>query len=320
MRLSPENRSKTLIEALPYIQKFRGQTFVIKYGGAAMEEETNVENFLRDVVFLEAVGINPVLVHGGGKAITARMLAAGITARFVNGLRITNSAAISIVESTLDKEINPQIVNSIRAFGGRAVGISGKSVFLAQPLPPQTDDHGKIVNIGFVGEAASIRDYQVRQALTQEIIPVISPIGATADGQPLNINADSAAAALAASLQASKLIYASDVPGIMRDRQKHDSIIPTILLSEIENLIKSAVVSSGMIPKVRSAAMALQSGVQKVHLIGGHIPHALLLEIFSDQGIGSEIILDNTSLSPTFPSPHSQPPTQPENLQSFPDR
>jgi acetylglutamate kinase len=288
--LTPEARSESLIEALPYIQEFRSHTFVIKYGGAAMEDEHIVEKFLRDVVFLEAVGINPVLVHGGGKAITARMREAGLKAQFVNGLRVTDGAAIQIVEETLDREINPSIVRSIQNFGGSALGLSGKTVFQARKLPPQLVDDSGLVDIGFVGEAAALNAGEIREAIHQEIVPVISPIGATPEGTVLNINADVAAAALAAELQATKLIFVSDVPGIMRDPEDPSSLIPSVTASQIESLIKQKVIAGGMIPKVESAAGALAKGVEKIHLIGGHTPHCLLLEIFTNAGIGSEIL------------------------------
>ena len=288
--LTPEARSESLIEALPYIQEFRGQTFVIKYGGAAMEDEQIVEKFLRDVVFLEAVGINPVLVHGGGKAITARMREAGLKAQFINGLRVTDEAAIRIVESTLDGVINPEIVKTITDFHGRAIGLSGKDVFVARKLPEQKLEGGGTMDIGFVGEAASMRTAAIVKAIGQEVVPVISPIGATEDGTVLNINADVAAAALAGELKASKLIFVSDVPGIMRDPESPDSLIPTVTAAQAESLIKSKVIAGGMIPKVKSAVAALGNGVQKIHLIGGHIQHCLLLEIFTNAGIGSEIV------------------------------
>lgn len=287
--LSPEARSETLIEALPFIQKFRGQTFVIKYGGAAMEEEQIVERFLRDVVFLEAVGINPVLVHGGGKAITARMREAGLKAQFVNGLRVTDAQSIKIVEQTLDGVINPHIVDVINQYGGKAKGFSGKDVFVAKKMRPQRIDSGEEIDIGFVGEAAKINPKAVSDCIHQEIVPVISPIGADASGVVLNINADIAAAALATALQAAKLIYVSDVPGIMRDPSEKDSLIPSIHASQIETLIKQKVIDGGMIPKVQSAAGALSNGVGKVHMIGGHIQHCLLLEIFTSDGIGTEL-------------------------------
>ena len=288
--MTPEARTESLIEALPYIQEFRGQTFVIKYGGAAMEDEEIVDEFLRDVVFLEAVGINPVVVHGGGKAITARMREAGLKAQFVNGLRITDATAIRIVEGTLDGEINPAIVRTIRAFGGRAIGLSGKSVFLARQLPPQAAEDGRMLDIGFVGEALAMKVEAIREAIANEIVPVISPIGATEDGVVLNINADVAAAALAAELQATKLIFVSDVPGIMRDPEEKNSLIPSLTVKQTESLIKQKVIGGGMIPKVRSAEAALRKGVKKTHLIGGHVHHGLLLEIFTNAGIGSEIV------------------------------
>jgi acetylglutamate kinase len=288
--LTPEARSESLIEALPYIQEFRGQTFVIKYGGAAMEDDQIVEKFLRDVVFLEAVGINPVLVHGGGKAITARMREAGLKAQFVNGLRVTDGVAIRIVEDTLDGEINPSIVRTLQDFGGRAIGLSGKTVFQARRLPPQADEAGGLVEIGFVGEAARMNAKEIKAAIRKEIVPVISPIGATEDGTVLNINADVAAAALAAELQATKLIFVSDVPGIMRDQEDKTSLIPSVTASQVETLIKQKVIAGGMIPKVQSASAALGKGVGKIHLIGGQIQHCLLLEIFTNAGIGTEIL------------------------------
>ena len=281
--------AESLIEALPYIQKFRGQTFVIKYGGAAMEDGQIVERFLRDVVFLEAVGINPVLVHGGGKAITARMRDAGQKARFVNGLRATDAQAIMIVEKTLDREINPSIVENIIKYGGKAQGFSGRNVFVATRLGPQRLESGEEVDIGFVGEATHIHINEVRAAINREIVPVISPIGAEESGIVLNINADIAAAALASSLQASKLIYVSDVPGIMRNPAEKDSLIPSVSSEQIDQLIKQKVIDGGMIPKVQSATAALKNGVEKIHLIGGQTLHCLLLEIFTDSGIGTEI-------------------------------
>ncbi|CAN5818869.1 acetylglutamate kinase [soil metagenome] len=255
-----------------------------------MEEDQIVERFLRDIVFLEAVGINPVLVHGGGKAITSRMRDAGLKAQFVNGLRVTDKDSIKIVEETLDLEINPKIVETLLRFGGKAVGYSGKAIFSAKKLGLQRLDSGEQVDIGFVGAAAHINAKAVRAAIRQEIVPVISPIGADDSGTVLNINADVAAAALAASLKASKLIYVSDVPGIMRDPSAKDSLIPTVRSADVEVLIKEKVVDGGMIPKVQSAIEALRNGVGKIHMIGGHIHHCLLLEIFTNAGIGTEII------------------------------
>ena len=288
--MSPEARSEALIEALPYIQHYRGHTFVIKYGGSAMEDELIVDKFLRDVVFLEAVGINPVLVHGGGKAITAKMKAAGLAARFIDGLRATNETAIHIVEEALDRDINPAIVQKIHEFGGRARGFSGKNVFVARKLERQTVIDGETIDIGFVGEAEGVNADAVGEAVHAEIVPVISPIGSTRDGVVLNINADIAAASLAAELKASKLIYVTDVAGIMRDPAQRDSLISSVTIEQVESLIRQKVIAGGMIPKVRSATNALQAGVEKIHMIGGQIQHCLLLEIFTDAGIGTEIV------------------------------
>lgn len=286
---SCHDRAEALIEALPFIQKYRGHTFVIKYGGSAMDDEDVVERLLRDIVFLEAVGINPALIHGGGKAISDRMRAAGLKARFVNGLRVTDAQAIGIVESVLDTEIRPRITATIASFGGKARGISGKSVFSAERLPPQRDGKSE-VDLGFVGSVTGVCSAEVEAAVADEIVPVISPIAQGPDGTVYNVNADIAAGALAAALRATKLIYLSDVPGIMRDPKRSDSLIPTVNRDSIRTLIEDEIIEGGMIPKVQSALNALAAGVQKVHFIDGRLPHALLMEIFTQDGIGTEII------------------------------
>jgi acetylglutamate kinase len=255
-----------------------------------MEDERIVEKFLRDVVFLEAVGINPVLVHGGGKAITEKMKRAGLQARFIDGLRVTDGNAIRLVEEALDKEINPSIVSTINEFGGRARGLSGKDVFIARQLDREIVENGEKISIGFVGEAEGVSTDAIHEMLATETVPVISPIGATRDGVVLNINADIAAASLAAELRASKFIYVTDVRGIMRDPSQPDSLISSVTLAEVDELIQQKVIAGVMIPKVRSATDALRKGVGKIHMIGGHIQHCLLLEIFTNAGIGTEIV------------------------------
>ena len=284
-------RAEALIEALPYIQQYRGKTVVIKYGGSAMEDEHMVERMLRDVVFLEAVGINPVVIHGGGKAITTRMRDAGLKAQFVNGLRVTNEKAIQIVEDVLDNEINPKIVATLNEFGGKAVGISGKKVIKAEKLPPQSEGKSGAVDLGFVGEVDGLNLAEVQQALAEEKTPVISPIAQDANGVSLNVNADIAAGAIAGALKASKLIYLSDVLGIMRDPREKDSLIPSVTTEMVETLIEDEVIEGGMIPKVLSAVEALKQGVAKVHFIDGRIPHSVLLEIFTNSGVGTEIVI-----------------------------
>lgn len=282
-------KPEALLEALPFIQRFRGQTFVIKYGGSAMEDDHLIERLLRDVVFLEAVGINPVLVHGGGKAITQRMREAGHAPRFVHGLRVTDESAIRIVEEVLDGVIRPRIVEAMRDFGGRAEGFSGRDVFIAKRLPPQTDGKN-MVDVGFVGEVVSLNLEQVREAVEREVVPVISPIAQTDEGIILNVNADVAAGAMAGALKASKMIYVSDVMGVMRDVKDPNSLIPTVHCEQVKQLIEDEIIEGGMIPKVQSAVSALSQGVAKVHLIDGRIPHALLLEIFTVNGIGTEVV------------------------------
>ncbi len=288
--LSPLARTESLIEALPYIQRFRGQTFVIKYGGSAMEDDQQVDRLLRDVVFMEAVGINPVVVHGGGKAISAKMREAGISPEFVNGLRVTDEASVRIVEDILDGVINPEIVATIARHGGNATGLSGKHTFAATRLQPVEVERGKVIDIGFVGSATTVRAADVRSAIAAERVPVISPIGADASGVVLNINADVAAAALATELGAEKLIFVSDVPGIMRDRERKDSLIPSVTIEQARALMKEKIIAGGMIPKVESAVRALESGVGKVHFVGGAVHHCLLLEIFTNAGVGTEIV------------------------------
>jgi len=290
MAQSPIQRAEALIEALPYIQRFRGQLFVIKYGGSAMEDEGIVERFLRDVVFLEAVGINPVLIHGGGKTITHRMREAGLKPQFVNGLRVTDAQSIEIVEDVLDHRINPAIVQTLKGFGGRAVGLHGKDVLIGKKLPLQTEGKVTGIDLGFVGEVLDVRIEPIHEAVAAETVPVISPLARDPEGRVLNINADIAAGTLAGRLQASKFIYLSDVPGIMRDPTNKESLIPSVTREEIDQLREDEIITGGMIPKVESALHALSEGVKKVHFIDGRTPHSLLLEIFTNAGVGTEIV------------------------------
>lgn len=287
---TPAQRAEVLIEALPFIQKFRGKLFVIKYGGAAMEDDHVVDRFLRDVVFLEAVGINPVLIHGGGKAITARMREAGLKPRFVNGLRVTDEQSIRIVEDVLDHQINPGIAETINGFGGRAVGIHGKTVLIGKKLPPQTEGKETNIDLGYVGEVVDLNLEPIQAVVDAETVPVISPLARDAEGNVLNINADIAAGTLAGRLKAEKFIYLSDVPGIMRDPTLRESLIPSVSREEIEKLREDEIITGGMIPKVESAMHALSQGVKKVHFIDGRTPHSMLLEIFTNAGIGTEIV------------------------------
>ncbi len=289
MSLNAHDRAEALIEALPYMQKFRGELFVIKYGGSAMDDEHAVDRLLKDVVFLEAVGINPVVIHGGGKAITERMRQAGQKARFVNGLRCTDREAIGIVEDVLDHAINPDIAKRINHFGGAAEGVHGKSVLVGRKLPLQREG-AEDVDLGFVGEVVDVKLEGLLDLVAREVVPVISPLARDESGVVYNINADIAAGSIAGRMKAAKMIYVSDVPGLMRDPSDKSSLIPSVTRSQIENLVEDGVITGGMLPKVESAVNALRQGVKKVHFIDGRMPHALLLEVFSNQGIGTEIV------------------------------
>jgi len=283
-------KASVLIEALPYMQNFRGQTFLIKVGGSAMENPELVRNLMRDIVFLEVVGINPVIVHGGGKAISAAMEDEGLEPVWVSGLRVTDAAAIEVVERMLSEVINPHLVRLLEKNGGRSVGLAGTEVFSGRRLKGRGED-GSEVDLGFVGEVTDCRLERIRECIAGETVPVVSPLASEeSSGQPLNVNADSAAAALACRLQVAKLIYLSDVLGVMHDMNDAESLVHSISHAGIEGLIADKVIVGGMIPKVRSALEALDAGVGKVHLIDGRIPHSLLLEIFTNVGIGTEIL------------------------------
>jgi acetylglutamate kinase len=286
--MDPIEKANSLIEALPYLQAFRGKTFLIKMGGSAMEDPELVAKVMRDIVFLEVAGINPIVVHGGGKAISAAMEAAGLEAKFVGGFRVTTDEAIEIVARVLSEEINPGLVRMIREFGGKAVGIPGNDVFLGEKIKG-TDADGKRVDIGRVGEVVGCQLAHMDAAHNAGIVPVISPLAAElATGRPLNINADLAAAALAKELRVAKLVYLSDVPGLLSDPKDPSK---SVTRREADALIADGTISGGMIPKIRSAVDALNAGVRKVHFVDGRLPHALLLEIFTDGGVGTEVVM-----------------------------
>ena len=282
-------KADALLEALPYFQQFRGRTVVVKYGGAAMENPDLVESVLRDIVFLEAVGINPVVVHGGGKAITAAMKQANLTARFVDGLRVTDAASIHIIDHVLNEVIGPSLAKKIVELGGKAQVLSGKQVLTAEKGAPHFDAAGTKVDMGFIGEIVAVNVAPVQKLVDAEIVPIISPLGRGRDGQVYNINADIAAAKIAQALKAHKIIYLSDVNGVRRDPKDETSLISTLTPTQIQSLKQQGVIASGMIPKVDSALEALSGGVAKVHFLDGKQAHSLLLELFTDAGIGTEI-------------------------------
>ena len=284
-------KAAVLLEALPYLQEFRGKSFLIKVGGSAMDDPALVRRLLRDVVFMEVAGINPVIVHGGGKAISAAMQESGLEAKFVGGQRVTTDEAMDIVEKTLSGTINPGLVEGIESFGGRAIGVRGNEAFIGRRLTGWSDEENREVELGRVGRVTGFDLSKVHAALVSEIVPVVSPV-ASEEGTKLslNVNADLAASALAAELKATKLVYLSDVLGLMEDASDESTLIHSLKAGEVEGLIEDGVIGGGMIPKVRSSVEALDAGVGKVHMIDGRISHSLLLEIFTERGIGTEII------------------------------
>ncbi|MBP3499634.1 MAG: acetylglutamate kinase [Akkermansia sp.] len=283
-------KADILIEALPYLQAYRDQTILIKFGGSAMDNPDLVKSLMRDIVVMETMGLNPVVVHGGGKAISKAMADAGLEARFVNGLRVTTPEAIDIVERTLSGTINPGLVEMMRGHGGKAVGIPGTNVFVGEKIM-EKDAEGNPVDIGMVGNVIGCQLSRVKEALSLQLTPVISPLARElGTNHSLNVNADLAAAALARELKPVKLVYISDVPGLMNDPSDPSTIIQSINRKEAFELIEQGVISGGMIPKVKSAVDALNAGVRKVHFIDGRLRHTLLLEIFTPEGIGTEIV------------------------------
>ena len=287
-------KATTLLEALPYIQKFSGATFVVKYGGSFMDSpDPAVRNGVaRDIVFLEAVEIDPVVVHGGGKAITRAMEKAGLKANFIQGQRVTDEAAVQIVDDVLSREINPEIVATIQALGGQAVGFAGSEIFKCRKLwLDDKENPGQKVDIGYVGEVVAVNTEPLMESIWSGFTPVISPTARGEDGKIYNCNADIAAAQAAIALKAKRLVFMSDVPGLMRNPKDPDTIIPHLQTGEVDSLKKSGVIDRGMIPKVDSAVAAIKAGVEKVSFVDGRVPHAVLLEIFTDAGVGTEVVL-----------------------------
>jgi len=287
-------KAATLLEALPYIQKFAGETFVIKYGGSFMDSpDAAVRNGVaRDIVFLEAVEINPVVVHGGGKAITRAMEAAGLKANFIQGMRVTDEASVDVVDQVLSREINPEIVKTIESLGGKARGFSGADIFKCRKLwLDDKDNPGAKLDIGYVGEVIEVNTDPLRQCIQHGITPVISPVALGEDGKIYNCNADVAAAQAAIALKAKRLVFMSDVPGLMRDPKNPATLIAHLQISEVPDLKAAGIVDKGMIPKVDSAVAAITSGVEKVSFVDGRMEHSVLIEIFTDKGVGTEVVL-----------------------------
>jgi acetylglutamate kinase len=287
-------KAGTLLEALPYIQKFTGATFVVKYGGSFMDspDEKIRTGVARDIVFLEAVEINPVVVHGGGKAITRAMEKAGLKADFIQGQRVTDEATVKIVDDVLTGEINPEIVKTIKGLGGRPVGFAGRDIFKCRKLwLDDKENPGKNIDIGYVGEVIEVNVAPLKESMWCGFTPVISPTARGKDGKIYNCNADVAAAMCAIALNAKRLVFMSDVPGLMRDPKDPATLIAHLRTGEVPGLKAAGIVDKGMIPKVDSAVAAIKSGVEKVSFVDGRVPHAVMLEIFTDKGVGTEIVL-----------------------------
>ena len=287
-------KAATLLEALPYIQRFSGATFVVKYGGSFMDSpDAAVRNGVaRDIVFLEAVEINPVVVHGGGKAITRAMEKAGLAANFIQGQRVTDEATVAVVDQVLSREINPEVVATINSLGGKARGFAGTDIFTCRKLwLDDKEKPGAKIDIGYVGEVVAVNTAPLLACIAEGITPVISPTARGEDGKIYNCNADVAAAQAAIALKARRLVFMSDVPGLMRDPKDAATLISHLQTSEVPALKQAGIVDKGMIPKVDSAVAAIKSGVEKVSFVDGRTPHSVLLEIFTDAGVGTEVVL-----------------------------
>jgi len=288
----PIDKAKVLIEALPYIRRFYAKTIVIKYGGSTMEEKGLKRNFALDVVLLKYIGLNPVIVHGGGPQIGEMLTKIGKKSKFIDGMRVTDSETMDVVEMVLVGKINKELVNLINQQGGKAVGLSGKDgrLITAKKLR-LTKSHGKgkdpeVIDIGMVGEVQEINPHVIEALEKENFIPVIAPVGVGEEGETYNINADLVAGKIAGALRAEKLILLTDVKGVIDERNQ---LIQTLVAKQAKRLIAQKVISSGMIPKVNCCLDALEAGVTKTHIIDGRVEHAVLLEIFTDMGIGTQI-------------------------------
>ena len=283
----PVQKAQILIEAFPYIRQWYGATVVVKYGGSTRSGAEELKNTLQDIVLMKFVGMRPVVIHGGGKDITALTEKMGIRSQFVDGLRVTDLPTMEVVEMVLGGKINKELVSTIQQLGGQAVGLSGKDGAMLQTTRVKSKT-GK--DIGYVGKVSKVNTSILDILDKEKFIPVIAPLGLGTDGKTYNVNADEAAGAIAGALKAEKLVFLTDVPGICRKKNDPKSLLSSVKVKDIAKLIKSGVISGGMIPKVEACLHAVKSGVHKTHIIDGTLPHALLLEIFTPQGVGTEIV------------------------------
>ena len=283
-------KANVLIDALPFIQRFRGDTVVVKFGGSIMEDKERYTRILQDVAFMECVGLRPVLVHGGGKSISRAMRDAGISPHFVQGLRVSDQATIKVVEQVLNHEVNPQITSILQKFHGKARGIHGEDIIHVEKKIQRNPETGEKLDWGYVGKVTSVDIEPINAYLRANIVPVITPLGKGSDGKIYNINADDAATEIACALNARKLVFLTDVPGLLRDPDDRKSVISSLHVDAVESLIKRGVISGGMLPKIRGMIDAINSGIRKVHIIDAALPHSLLLELFTTEGVGTEIV------------------------------
>lgn len=285
MIISALEKAEILVEALPYIKKFYGKRVVIKYGGAAMKDCSLKQRVMQDIVLMKYVGMHPIVVHGGGPEINAMLKRLGINSRFIDGLRVTDQETMEVVEMVLGGKVNKEIVSGINASGGRAIGISGKDGGLieAGALDPQ----GKM---GFVGKVEHVNPQIIETIIENGYIPVIAPIGIDNRGQSYNINADLVAAAIAVGMKADKLVLLTDVPGLLSDPSNSESLISVLKISEVADYIADGTIAGGMIPKIQCCLEAVAGGVGRTHIIDGRVPHSILLEVFTDEGVGTMVI------------------------------
>ena len=274
-------KAAVLTEALPYIQDFCGSTVLVKVGGSVMESEENLVSLLGDIAFMDAVGMKVVIVHGGGKAISRAFKESGIEPRFVEGLRVTDEPSMEIVRRTLNNVVNADLVKKLQSLRTNARPVHGNWMFTAEKIASP--------DRGYVGEPVAVDTRIVSEMLDAGIVPVVTPLGTGRDGHLYNVNADSAAAALAKALKVRKFAVVSDVPGLMRDPSDPKTLLPTLHLSSVARLKEEGVISGGMLPKIEGCEDAIRAGVKKVHLVDGRMPHSLLLEIFTREGVGTEI-------------------------------
>lgn len=283
-------KAAVLIEALPFIQRFRGETVVVKFGGSIMDDEEGVREILHDIAFMSCVGLRPVIVHGGGKAISSRMKERGLKPVFRDGLRVTDVETVAIVEQVLNDEINPRMVQILSQFGAKGRGIHGEDIIRVKQHVARDPKTGQMTDWGYVGEVTEVDSEPVAAFLAAGLTPMITPLGRGPDRKVYNVNADHAASGLARALGARKLVFLSDVPGVLSDPSDPASILSSVRASEIEGLVRRGVISGGMVPKIGGAVEAVKAGVAKTHIIDSQMRHSLLLELFTEKGVGTEII------------------------------